>query len=71
MAIYPDNIWYTECTPVRIEAIIQQHLIEGLPLDCGRIDPATGCHEGGCPNQSLKHENEGRPTLVPLRSQRG
>jgi (2Fe-2S) ferredoxin len=39
--VHPDNIWYHSCTPQVLDRIIEEHLVNGRPVEEYRIRAVT------------------------------
>ncbi len=42
MVIYPEGTWYAGLSEKEVEALVQEHLIEGKPLSCLLRSPSDG-----------------------------
>jgi hypothetical protein len=53
--VYPDATWYAALTPDDAQAIVNEHLLNGRPVERLRYEPDTmGAHQ-------LERATDGRP----------
>jgi (2Fe-2S) ferredoxin len=38
LVVYPDGVWYTGLSPRRVARIVDEHLVEGRPVEELRVD---------------------------------